>query len=276
MPPAVDAGPGQAVPRACASAAAIASRPTAWRRAGAPSPTPTQSSDCRSWASRGSRSAAWCRCGRCRSSTAWRRSTRSASAASPCTCSASPGPITSASSAAYGVTSFDSTSPFRQAFKDDKDNYYVDDDVKLVALRVPPSDGNARLQARIQAGQLDQREVRAAEREALRALRAYDAGKAPYGPALEALERTSGCTTRCVLAGAPSATARCLSSRPGSGVRAPSASAGASRWRSSAAPSATSAAASTTSGSSTRPCKHNSPASTAGPNRQGRDRESAA
>jgi hypothetical protein len=88
----------------------------------------------------------------------------------------------------YGVTSFDSTSPFRQAFKDDKDNYYVDDDVKLVALRVPPSDGNARLQARIQAGQLDQREVRAAEREALRALRAYDAGQAPYGPALEALQ----------------------------------------------------------------------------------------
>ena len=24
----------------------------------------------------------------------------------------------------YGVTSFDSTSPFRQAFKDDRDNYY--------------------------------------------------------------------------------------------------------------------------------------------------------
>ena len=90
--------------------------------------------------------------------------------------------------ASFGVTSFDSTSPFRQAFKDDKDNYYVDDEVKLVALRVPPSDGNARLQARIQAGQLDQREVRAAERDALRTLREYDAGKAPYGPALEALE----------------------------------------------------------------------------------------
>jgi len=90
--------------------------------------------------------------------------------------------------AKYGVTSFDSTSPFRQAFKDDKDNYYTAKR-KFVGLRVPPSEGNAKLRGRIQAGQLDQREVRTAERAALDALRAYDADSTTsYEPALKALE----------------------------------------------------------------------------------------
>ena len=36
----------------------------------------------------------------------------------------------------YGVTSFDSTSPLRQAFKDDKDNYYTRER-NFTAIRVP-------------------------------------------------------------------------------------------------------------------------------------------
>lgn len=86
----------------------------------------------------------------------------------------------------FGVTSFDSTSPFRQAFKDDKDNYWTTDK-KYVALRVPPSEGNARLQGRIRAGQLDQGLVRRLETECLTALRAYDGGTGSMTMALKAL-----------------------------------------------------------------------------------------
>jgi hypothetical protein len=87
---------------------------------------------------------------------------------------------------AFGVTSFDSTSPFRQAFKDDKDNYWTKDH-KYVALRIPPSEGNAKLQGRIRAGQLDQREVRRLEVSCLTALRAYDHGKGTLTAAINAL-----------------------------------------------------------------------------------------
>jgi Queuine tRNA-ribosyltransferase len=86
----------------------------------------------------------------------------------------------------FGVTSFDSTSPFRQAFKDETDNYYVLDGA-YVALRVPQIDGNSRLRARISAGQLDQDTARALEREALAALRAFETGEASLESALAKL-----------------------------------------------------------------------------------------
>ena len=47
--------------------------------------------------------------------------------------------------ATFGVTSFDSTSAFRQAFKDDKDNYHVLDRT-YTAVRVPQVDGNPEAQ----------------------------------------------------------------------------------------------------------------------------------
>ncbi|HLM46537.1 MAG TPA: tRNA-guanine transglycosylase DpdA, partial [Myxococcaceae bacterium] len=40
-----------------------------------------------------------------------------------------------------GIASFDSTSPLRQAFKDDRDNYYAND-YKYTALRIPQVEGN--------------------------------------------------------------------------------------------------------------------------------------
>lgn len=89
---------------------------------------------------------------------------------------------------ALGVQSLDSTSPFRQAFKDDRDNYYAPDRT-YVALRIPPSDGNQRLQRRIQAGQLDQAVIRRAETCALAAVRAYDEDSGTMGDALLALRR---------------------------------------------------------------------------------------
>src|SRR6266511_3476806 len=66
---------------------------------------------------------------------------------------------------AHGVTSFDSTSPFRQAFKDDHDNYYTLDRT-YTAIRVPQVDGNNKMKAR---------------------MRAYDAGTTPLAPVLDAL-----------------------------------------------------------------------------------------
>ncbi len=73
--------------------------------------------------------------------------------------------------AGHGVTtSFDSTSPFRQAFKDDRDNYYTPDST-YVALRVPQVDGNVKLRKRISSGEIDQRIALTLEQAALRCSR---------------------------------------------------------------------------------------------------------
>jgi hypothetical protein len=86
----------------------------------------------------------------------------------------------------YGVTSFDSTSPFRQAFKDDRDNYYSLDRA-WIALRVPQVEGNAKLQGRVRAGEIDQRRARRLEQAALKTLVAFDNGDATVDDAVTAL-----------------------------------------------------------------------------------------
>jgi hypothetical protein len=85
-----------------------------------------------------------------------------------------------------GVASFDSTSPFRQAFKDDRDNYYVLDKA-YAAIRVPQVDGNTKLRLRIQAGRVDQAKARAAEQGCLMRLARFDTGKASVKDVLDAL-----------------------------------------------------------------------------------------
>ncbi len=85
-----------------------------------------------------------------------------------------------------GVASFDSTSPFRQAFKDDRDNYYVFDRA-FAAIRVPQVDGNTRLRLRIQAGRVDQAKARAAEQLCLKRLTKFDEGQASIRDVLDAL-----------------------------------------------------------------------------------------
>lgn len=87
----------------------------------------------------------------------------------------------------YGVASFDSTSPFRQAFKDDRDNYYAPGR-KYLAIRVMQIDSNNRLKQRVLAGQLDQNLGRRLERACLDALAAYDRDECPIDAPLEALE----------------------------------------------------------------------------------------
>lgn len=75
----------------------------------------------------------------------------------------------------YGVASFDSTSPFMQAFKDDRDNYHTLERT-YVAIRVPQVEGNAKLLRRIRAGEVDQKRARDLEQRCLTALRAFDRG----------------------------------------------------------------------------------------------------
>lgn len=85
-----------------------------------------------------------------------------------------------------GVTSFDSTSPFRQAFMDDRNNFHTPDGAH-VALRVPQVDGNPTLRRAILAGTVSQRDAIAAERRTLSALRAVDGTRARIENALDAL-----------------------------------------------------------------------------------------
>jgi hypothetical protein len=87
-----------------------------------------------------------------------------------------------------GVASFDSTSPLRQAFKDDRDNYYTPTRT-FTAVRIPQVEGNAKLQKKISSGQLPQGRARELEKGALQAMARLDAGAAAVQEALDALRR---------------------------------------------------------------------------------------
>ena len=80
--------------------------------------------------------------------------------------------------AELGVISFDSTSPLRQAFKDDRDNYYGKDRT-YVAIRVPQVDVNPKLKNKVLSGEVDQGKAFKMERECLEALRKYDSRRFP-------------------------------------------------------------------------------------------------
>jgi hypothetical protein len=93
----------------------------------------------------------------------------------------------------YGVTSFDSTSAFRQAFKDDKDNYHTADRT-YTAIRVPQVDGLPKLKKQILAGQVDQGIAIQRERACLRALQEYDAGEGSARQVIDSLHRYNDMT----------------------------------------------------------------------------------
>ncbi|MCK9871176.1 hypothetical protein MRI28_16280 [Nocardiopsis dassonvillei] len=88
----------------------------------------------------------------------------------------------------YGVTSFDSTSAFRQAFMDERNNYHTRD-ISFTALRVPQVDGNPTLKRRILSGAVSQAEAVAVERECLKCLRAYDREEASLEDAVDVLSK---------------------------------------------------------------------------------------
>lgn len=86
----------------------------------------------------------------------------------------------------YGVTSFDSTSPFFQSFKDATDNYYSEDET-YVAIRIPQVDGNATMKKLIGAGRISQNAAIKQEQLALDMLRKYANRRAKLEPTLEAI-----------------------------------------------------------------------------------------
>lgn len=89
--------------------------------------------------------------------------------------------------AKLGVTSFDSTSPFLQAFKDATDNYYTTEGA-YVAIRVPQVGENLSMKRRILAGEIRQERAMELEEACLSILRAYDRGEASLDAALDLLE----------------------------------------------------------------------------------------
>lgn len=86
----------------------------------------------------------------------------------------------------FGVVSFDSTSPLRKAFKDDRHNYYTEAG-PCSAVRVPQVDANPELLRRITAGQVRQDEARRLELACLRTLAAFDRGNSTVEDAVVAL-----------------------------------------------------------------------------------------
>ncbi|MFV8752219.1 tRNA-guanine transglycosylase DpdA [Nannocystaceae bacterium ST9] len=86
----------------------------------------------------------------------------------------------------FGVVSFDSTSPLRRAWMDNKVNYFTLDDA-YTALRVPQVDGNVSLQKAIRAGVIKHDLAHAAEQKCLRLLEEYDQGRRTTKSVLQAL-----------------------------------------------------------------------------------------
>lgn len=73
----------------------------------------------------------------------------------------------------YHVASFDSTSPLLQAFKHDRENYYTPT-FRYSAIRVPQTEGNMRLAARIRSGEVNQELACKLEKACMTALAKYD------------------------------------------------------------------------------------------------------
>jgi hypothetical protein len=86
----------------------------------------------------------------------------------------------------YHVASFDSTSPLLQAFKHDRNNYYTPK-FHYSAIRVPQTEGNMRLAARIRAGEVKQELARRLEDACMKALTKYDQRGGPVSKVLELL-----------------------------------------------------------------------------------------
>ena len=84
-----------------------------------------------------------------------------------------------------GISSIDSTSPLKKAFKDDKDNYYTFDRT-YPALRIPQL-GSSKLNRRIKAGELNQNRLRTFEQRCLQNLIEYDQNQCNLKKAINAL-----------------------------------------------------------------------------------------
>lgn len=86
----------------------------------------------------------------------------------------------------YGVESFDTTSPFRRAFKDATENYFTASRT-YTALRVPQVQGNRKFERLITAGKVNQLQARRLERACLESIRRFDAGRTTMDEVLSIL-----------------------------------------------------------------------------------------
>jgi hypothetical protein len=73
----------------------------------------------------------------------------------------------------FGVYSCDSTSPLKQAFKDDRDNYYTDTRT-YTAVRIPQVAENPKLKSAILAGKVDHAKARKLEKLCLDGIFGYE------------------------------------------------------------------------------------------------------
>lgn len=89
--------------------------------------------------------------------------------------------------ARWGVVSFDSTMPLRQAFMDDQHNYHTLNDAYL-AIRVPQVLGNTQLKRQIQQGAIISEHAKSLERACLDALVKYDEGCLSINETLKAVQ----------------------------------------------------------------------------------------
>jgi hypothetical protein len=88
----------------------------------------------------------------------------------------------------YGVYSFDSTSPLKRAFMDDKDNYHTPNRT-YTAVRIPQVEGNAQLKKLILSGEVDFANARKLELRCLEGALAYESGKVHLDELLEHLRQ---------------------------------------------------------------------------------------
>ena len=89
---------------------------------------------------------------------------------------------------ALDVVSVDGTSPLKQAFKDDKNNYHTET-YNYVAVRIPQVQGNNALMRAIRAGDIDGGTARDAEQTCLRNIALYDQHKLDIDTVLESIDR---------------------------------------------------------------------------------------
>lgn len=91
----------------------------------------------------------------------------------------------------HNVTSFDSTSPLIQAFKDAKKNYYMPSSqgglVYYSAIRIPQAMENSRLMQGIKRGIFSAEDLQKLEARALEGVRGYDRGERTIRYAMEAV-----------------------------------------------------------------------------------------
>ena len=85
-----------------------------------------------------------------------------------------------------GVASIDSTTPLRQAFMDETDNYWTVGN-RFTAIRVPQVDASPTLKRKIKAGLIDQNEALIMEKNCLNLLRKFDKQEVNLNKVLDAL-----------------------------------------------------------------------------------------